>query len=288
MDVSPPISGVPVTEDTLATTTVFLAYTAYITLYILNEFVFRLHDYNHECRKCGSGSEHGQVPRRIHQIYYAQDPVTGIPQELKDAQQTCRDHNRNYEFTVWNESMVVALLEENYPDLLPLYRSYQKLESIRQGSIKNGSSVITRLTDPWGFSNDFIAASPRHRFMWSVVSALPHAKRWFIFPYATNMFSIGTMFFWGRYLNYAHKGEFYILSDYHDYIVHFHAGSWHHWDGHIIWFLFNRPNLCWFLLTSTCTVVFLICICVRKKDKIHFGKVYERLAAPKRGLTSWK
>ena len=65
----------------------------------------------------------------------------------------------------------------------------------------------------------------------------------------------GTMFFWGRYLNYPRKSEFYILPHYRDYIVHYHDSSWHHWDGKVVWYFFNHAFLFWTLLA-----IIFICI----------------------------
>jgi len=99
----------------------------------------------------------------------------------------------------------------------------------------------------------------------------------------------GTMFFWGRYLNYPHKEQFHIIPSYDGYIIHYHASSWHHWDGRIIWFFFNRPNLFWFLLTLVTVLTIAGCFGVRKrKDMLTLGPTYSRQSVPKRGLSTWK
>ncbi|XP_052243098.1 uncharacterized protein LOC127853019 isoform X1 [Dreissena polymorpha] len=270
---------------------IFVTYLLSIFSYLLNEFVLQSNIYNTECDRCrGAATESSQIasfPRHIHQVYYPQDGSSELPVRLQKTQRSCRVQNPDYAYTLWDEQRVLKLINEDYPELLNLYLSYEKwiwrvdmarylfiyhyggfyldmdmeciqgLEAIREGAEQNRSSVVVRMTDPVGFSNDFFAATPRHPFMWSVVTALPHAKRWFVFPYATNMFSIGTMFFWGRYLNYPRKSEFYILPHYRDYIVHYHDSSWHHWDGKVVWYFFNHAFLFWTLLA-----IIFICIVV--------------------------
>lgn len=54
--------------------------------------------------------------------------------------------------------------------------------------------VIVRTTTPWGFSNDFFAAPRFHPFLWEVITSLHHSNRWFIFPYASIVFSTGTCY----------------------------------------------------------------------------------------------
>jgi len=68
--------------------------------------------------------------------------------------------------------------------------SFDKLWQRKEST--NGK-IVVRTTYPFGFSNDFFAAPRFHPFLWDVIMYLPTSNRWFVFPYATIMFSTGKL-----------------------------------------------------------------------------------------------
>jgi len=96
-------------------------YIIYIFGYIFNEFVFQNHILNKPCLHCANISPSDVVPKSIHQIYYSQDGSGVIPDNLLEAQASCRSQNSDYVYTLWNESMVLNFIDANYPQLKVLF-----------------------------------------------------------------------------------------------------------------------------------------------------------------------
>lgn len=264
--------------------------------YIVSEFVVCNHDYN-EFRPCQSCSHvmnnnlnNKNIPNHIHQIFLFETSDT-LPENLVAAQKTWIRNHPQYTYTLWNKTSINNLLDREYPFLKALYHSYghwvrradvaryivlyhmggwyvdldirskQSVKPLQEEAESKNKTVILRDTEPWGCSNDFIGITPRHPFLFSVLSSLHKSNRWYIFPYANTMFSTGPMFLWGRYLNYPNKQEFYNInnSSYSKYIEILHSSSWHSWDGRIVWFLFKDPKIFFAMITS---LTFLLCLCI--------------------------
>ena len=133
-------------------------------------------------------------------------------------------------------------------------------------TLKFNTSIVIRLTDPWGPSNDFIFAAPKHPFLDHVLKGLPAANRWYILPYATTIFSTGPMFFWGRLQNYPYQDEIYIVKNVSEYLVIMHGSSWHSWDGKMIWWIFNTNILKYVSVVALAIVLALYCPCKQKRN----------------------
>ena len=131
-------------------------------------------------------------------------------------------------------------------------------------TLKSNTSVVIRLTDPWGPSNDFIFAAPKHPFLDHVLKGLSAANRWYVLPYATTIFSTGPMFFWGRLQNYPYQDEIYIVKNASEYLDLMHGSSWHSWDGVIIWWIFNTS------FVKYCLIIVVLYCLFKQKRKLTF------------------
>jgi len=62
-----------------------------------------------------------KIPRIIHQIYF---DMSGVPEHLSVISQTWKDKHPAWEYRFWNQKNVEQFMESDFPDLLPLYRSF--------------------------------------------------------------------------------------------------------------------------------------------------------------------
>ncbi|XP_060563534.1 uncharacterized protein LOC132722927 [Ruditapes philippinarum] len=180
---------------------------------------------------CGVTRPHtpipGKIPQHIHQIFFY-ETSSHLPDKLVKAKNSWIQYHPNYTYTLWNKTSIKSLLEREYPFLRKLYDSYgnwvrradvarylvlyhyggwyvdmdvacrRSVRTLEQEAQELNKTAILRLTEPVGFSNDFIGISERHPFLFSVLTSLHMSNRWFIFPYANTMFSTGPTFLWGR------------------------------------------------------------------------------------------
>ena len=122
------------------------------------------------------------------------------------------------------------------------------------------TSIVLRLTDPWGPSNDFIWAVPQHDFFSHVINGLEAGNRWYVVPYATTIFSTGPMFLWGRLINYPFKEVVYVIDNVTEYLDLMHGSSWHSWDGVFIWWIFNLPTYIYIFMLLIVIGTFVFCV----------------------------
>lgn len=249
-----------------------------------------------ECSECPGSRplDKAHIPKHIHQVFFF---ITDkeLPKKYYDAQNTWRGKNPGFRYTLWNTSMVDELIKSKYPELETLYNSYdhwvkradmarylilhqfggiyadmdircRKSMSHLNDTLKFKTSVVIRLTDPWGPSNDFIFATPKHPFLDHVLKGLPAANRWYVLPYATTIFSTGPMFFWGRLQNYPFQDEIHIVKNVSEYLDLMHGSSWHSWDGVMIWWIFNTHILRYMLVVGLALALSLYCLCRHKRN----------------------
>jgi mannosyltransferase OCH1-like enzyme len=84
------------------------------------------------------------------------------------------------------------------------------MRTLEQEAQELNKTAILRVTEPVGFSNDFIGITKRHPFLFSVLTSLHKSNRWFIFPYANTMFSTGksvNAFFFILYVKGKYKTQ---------------------------------------------------------------------------------
>ncbi|XP_045184683.1 uncharacterized protein LOC123542758 [Mercenaria mercenaria] len=255
-------------------------------VYLLSEFVFCVNTY--EIPEIYSAQrdihERLHIPKRIHQVFFFETSST-LPRKLQKAQQSCIEQHPGYKYTLWNKTMVNALIDREYPDIKDLYNSYghwvkradvarylvlhhhggwyidmdivckHSVEELSTEAENKGASVVVHTTGPVGFSNDFIGISRRHPFLADVMNALRYSKRWYFVPYASVMFSTGPTFLWGRYLNYPRKEEFNIIENQDRYLHILHGSSWHSVDGVVIWYIFRYSPDFWMILACIFTAI---------------------------------
>ncbi|XP_060601795.1 uncharacterized protein LOC132755029 [Ruditapes philippinarum] len=276
----------------------FLIFLGRIAEYLTSEYIYCTHNYNanESCAECINKKPQnplpGKIPQHIHQIFFY-ETSSQLPDKLVKAKNSWIQYHPNYTYTLWNKTSINSLLEREYPFLKKLYDSYghwvrradvarylvlyhyggwyvdmdvacrRSVRNLEQEAQELNKTAILRVTEPVGFSNDFIGITKRHPFLFSVLTSLHMSNRWFIFPYANTMFSTGPTFLWGRYLNYRDQNQFYIInnSSYSNYLVLMHNSSWHSWDGIIVWYLFRDTRMLLVVMTSLalflCMTLFL-------------------------------
>ena len=139
-------------------------------------------------------------------------------------------------------------------------------------TVPYNTSILLRLTDPWGPSNDFIFAVPHHDFFKHVIDGLQAANRWYVLPYATTIFSTGPMYLWGRLMNYPFQQEVFVISieEANKYLDLMHGSSWHSWDGVFIWWIFNLPTIVYIIIIFI--IALLVIYCVKRYRKKRTAK----------------
>lgn len=110
-------------------------------------------------------------------------------------------------------------------------------------SLKNTHGVSVMEVKPYGFSLEVLIAAKGHPFLKSVITGLIPAQARYPIPYLTVLLSAGPLYLTAKYGIYKNKEEIHIVSPelYEGkYFVHYHGGSWHSWDGEIIWWIYNH------------------------------------------------
>ncbi|KAH3822308.1 uncharacterized protein LOC127831054 [Dreissena polymorpha] len=262
--------------------------------YVYLEFISHSHSYGLHCASCRkSGDTHARIPSHIHQVFFFETSPE-IPSDLVAARQTCLNIHPGYGYTLWNKTAINQLIDAHYPDVRELYESYDhwvkradvarylvihhyggwyldfdieclnSFDKLTNKAFKEKRSIVVRLTDPVGFSNDFIGSTPHHPFMAEIISSLPMSNRWFIFPYPSTVLVTGPTYFWGRFLNYVHQEEFLVVGNHSEYLHLKHGSSWHTWDGVLIWYFFNRAGF--FFLIVFLAIMALAVVLYRRRN----------------------
>lgn len=243
------------------------------------------------------------IPKHIHQMFFYKTDKQ-IPKRLEDARLTWRNMQTGFQYTLWNETMVLDLIASKYPKLLALYGSYQHW--VRQADVaryivlyehggvyidldiksigsslldlytteKNTSGVILYLTHPRTVSNDFMVAKKRHPFLKHVLCGLRQANRWYILPYVTTMMSTGPLFLNSRYNSYSPKTDIEVIesSALSKYVKHIEGASWHQIDGKVIWWVFvHRRKIMKYFISVITFVTFLVIVLLLKR-RCHLRK----------------
>ena len=107
------------------------------------------------------------------------------------------------------------------------------------------AGVLVAPTQPFGFKNEFIAVRrPQDPVIRGVIAGLRRAavSPWYPpLPYTAVMYRTGPVYFTRLVKCYGGEGRVFIIppsSYYGIYVEHVGGGSWHAWDGRIIWKLF--------------------------------------------------
>ena len=225
-----------------------------------------------QCDDCTSDTlVDSPLPLRIHQVFYNINK-DDLSQELQEAQQSWRLLNKQFNYTLWNESMVEELLREKYQYLEDLYYSYDrwihKVDMARYLIIHQyggiyadidiecksdmfkvymrfpaTTGVVMYYTSPLGVSNDFFIAKPKHPFMTAVIRGLRTSYRWYVLPFFTEMFSTGPIYLSARFWSFSMRYDMIVLQDTRSFLVHRTGTSWHEADTKLLWWMFLNTEV---------------------------------------------
>ena len=224
-----------------------------------------------------------------------------VPNRWKRSAKSWITKNEKFVYCHWNHSELEAFVADEYPWLLSTYLSYpyviQRCDVARYlllyhyggtyvdldvvsviplsvifASDPLNAGVILAPTEPFGVTPEFIAVRrARDPVIRGVIAGLRRAAAspWYPpLPYTEVMFRTGPVYF-SRLVN-CHRGEdrvFVIPSSkyYGVYVRHITGGSWHEWDGRIIWKLYMqrrrlKKQIALFAVSSTAFVLLILAI----------------------------
>jgi len=188
---------------------------------------------------------------------------------------------RNHKFVYchWTLSELESFVADRYPWLLPTYIAYpyfiQRCDVARYLLLYHyggtyvdldvaclvplsiifrrapvDAGVIVAPTEPFGFTTEFIAVrTARDPVIAGVISGLRRAAvSWWYppLPYTAVMYRSGPVYFTRRLRCYHDQRRVFIMPSYKYYgiyVGHIEGGSWHRWDGRIIWNLYQFVGL---------------------------------------------
>ncbi|XP_045207365.2 uncharacterized protein LOC123559533 [Mercenaria mercenaria] len=269
------------------------------SIYLLSNFVFTSENKN-VSENCNYTDTFERIPPMIHQIHGFKDSKLEISHVNK--MKTWANYHKNYTHYLWNETSANNLIKREYSYIYPIYKSYGSwiqradvaryvilhhyggwyidldvicnsgLHKLVENAYQLKKRVILHITFPVGTSNDIFGITPRHPYLRSVLGNLYNANRWYLIPHWNILFSAGSTYMWGRYLNFPCKEEFLILEkeQYKQYFQIEHDGSWHSWDDRAALLLLRLiTNRVWFttfmvLLIVMFSVFLRRVICPRK------------------------
>lgn len=224
-------------------------------------------------------SDHYPVPRIIHQTWKTEH----VPEQWKDAQQSCKDLHPEWEYRLWTDSDATDFIGREYPHLLASFRSYpyniERADAIRYlilhyyGGIYidldivclrsleflRGYDFVMPQTMPVGFSNDFLVGRKGHPFLEKLVTSLPRWNLRLGSKYPTVMFSTGPMFVTLQATFFGARSSLSVLpfSLYGKYTTkavdpllrHLYGSSWHSSDARSILWIVKHPLCLGIVLT---------------------------------------
>lgn len=169
----------------------------------------------------------------------------------------------------------------SFDDILSDVANAERSISSTSSSSSAGSDVVLAQGEPFGLVGEFLAVRRRRDpFMRHVILGLDSAaERWYPLPYVEVMFSTGPVYLYHRLLDFnrvstevpnvnstSHVSIVPTRKYVGTYFGHMHGGTWHEWDGHLIWaiFRFRRPLIC---LGVGCVVVLLLFLVMRLRRR---------------------
>ena len=215
--------------------------------------------------------------------------------------------NDKFVYCHWTHTELEEFIADEYPWLLPTYLAYpyfiQRCDvarylllyryggiyvdldlisfvpmSIIFSSAPPVAGVLVAPTEPFGVTTEFIAVRrPRDPVIRDVVAGLRRAAAspWYPpLPYTAVMFRTGPVYFTRRLDCHADDGAVFVIPSrkfYGTYIDHSGGGgTWHAWDGRLIWkvFLLRRPLF--FAVGLLLSMVVLMRLCRNRLRNFHF------------------
>ena len=190
-------------------------------------------------------SSDGVIPKILHHIFLGTaDFGPPLSKEMwavwQENVQSCLDRSPEFKHILWNNSMILDMLHQRYPDHVQNYNSYsygvQRADAARYfilyeyGGVyidmDNGCQVSLRdviayVTDErhaavglqsngWieGVSNDVMVSAAKHRFFAQTIDSLSSYNRNYGLPYVTVMLSTGPNFLTSMFNKYQQDLEY--------------------------------------------------------------------------------
>lgn len=212
------------------------------------------------------------IPKIIHQTWKDKE----VPERWQEAHRSCLDLHPDYTHYLWTDAEAREFIVHHHPWFLHTYDRYpfviQRADVIRYFVLyKYGGSyidldvgcrrrlddlrnfsVVLPLTNPLGFSNEFMMSAPEHPFMLRLVNQLQLWARSFGSKYPTVMFSTGPMFVTAQHALYRDRAGVWVLPDnfygkYSNeteaYLKHYSGSSWHGGDAKLVFWLYSHLTL---------------------------------------------
>ncbi|EPY51510.1 mannosyltransferase complex subunit [Schizosaccharomyces cryophilus OY26] len=255
-----------VTISLLTFVFIFLKLSAYCQKYVYllpNGKASTLH-LNLQEMEASSGSStssqtKSKIPKIIHQIWKDEN----IPDKWSVSVNSCRtQHPEEDGWTVklWTDEMALSFMETNYQWFMPIYHSYpydiQRFDAVRyfivyhyggvymdldvgckksMDPLLDEATFLLPITDPIGYSNDWFAATPRHAFLYKVITSLSKFNHRYFTKYPTVLLSTGPLFFsfiFCQYLSESHSKVRTLPPALYgngpvSFFSHVHGSSWH-------------------------------------------------------------
>lgn len=229
------------------------------------------------------------IPKIIHQVFLnASTNRIEFYEKFETYRNSWREHNPDFQYILWNSTMIDSLINKSYPSIGPLYQRYHDIWQARAdiarylvvhfmggiyadidllckksmsglyGEIGDRRVALNYTYNPFGIANDFFVASKNHEFMAHVLDGLQDADVIYFTPFLNSMFRTGPMYMLGRYLNYPHQEDIYFLQSSQLYVTGDNRGpAWHGIDGYVIAFIWNGVDSLQ-LISVILLVVFIV------------------------------
>ncbi|KAL6406692.1 mannosyl phosphorylinositol ceramide synthase SUR1 [Ilyonectria robusta] len=242
---------------------------------VLRDYLLNLDDHRTSVEQNHHGEKTAEIiPRIIHQTYINNQ----IPEKWLPAYRSCQQVHNDSTWThvLWTDDTARNLIEESYPWFLPTYDSYpyaiQRVDAIRYFVIYHFGGFYLDLdigcrkplepfqqfdaifpkTQPFGVSNDMMAAFKGHVFFKQLITELKGHSYRVGTKYPTVMWSTGPVFVTQQLANFLRTKqnqsnvavpasssiegtvrviphELYASAKY-SFFTHHPGSSWHGWD----------------------------------------------------------
>ncbi|EPX73857.1 mannosyltransferase complex subunit [Schizosaccharomyces octosporus yFS286] len=249
-----------------------------------------------------STASQSRIPKIIHQIWKDEN----IPEKWSGSVSSCRaQHPEEDGWTInlWTDEKVLSFMETHYSWFMPIYNSYpydiQRFDAVRyfivyhyggiyidldvgckkpMDPLLDQTTFLLPVTEPIGYSNDWFAATPKHDFLYKVITSLSKFNHQYFTKYPTVFLSTGPLFFsiiLCQYLSEPHNKVRSLPPDMYangpvSFFSHVHGSSWHGSDASAYFWMQNHILYVITLITICILVlvfVFVKFVTVRRKNR---------------------
>ncbi|ELU09897.1 hypothetical protein CAPTEDRAFT_207687 [Capitella teleta] len=214
------------------------------------------------------GQKYEPFDKIIHHVW---NDNSSIPEKWRESSESCLKKGPGYTHKLWTHSKIKELIRTEYPWLLDTYLSYkydiQRVDVAKYTLLYHFGGIYTDLdivckydwdtllknythygvimaeATPVGVASDTIVARKNHPLFRYAMEHLKAANKWRVVPYATIMFGTGPMFLSICLTEYPNKEQIYIIPNEvytQQWFGNLHGGSWHQWDGVVIYWVFTH------------------------------------------------